>query len=257
MTSQRILRWAVAKLFFYFIGHKYDQRCSWSTYTWIQTGLSTTNLQESTKHAHRLAHTHSALPTTSPHWHDLWSSNWQGEEWTGQLHTSNYILGRYSMMNREISYLTCVNSIQSRNTLLIPLGKWNCCSNCHDLSLFNDSYRKLQLWAGRISGSTLCGSGAEEASDWRYSCWITVLWGACSELSMMYPLLHNQPQRLQNSLHDRASLFNSLSSLFESLALMLLPQQMTAVRIALSTWDLQKICNIFLQTLKDLSFLKK
>ena len=51
--------------------------------------------------------------------------------------------------------------------------------------------------------------------------------------------------------------FTSLFCLFEALALMLPPQQMAAKQAVLSTTDLEKIRNILLQTLKDLSFLKK
>ncbi|MED6278609.1 hypothetical protein CHARACLAT_025655, partial [Characodon lateralis] len=48
-----------------------------------------------------------------------------------------------------------------------------------------------------------------------------------------------------------------LVEFFKSLALMLLPQQMMAEEITLSTTDLQKSCSILLQTPKDLIFLKK
>ena len=46
-------------------------------------------------------------------------------------------------------------------------------------------------------------------------------------------------------------------SQFGSLARMLLPQQMASKKIALYIKDIQKKCNILLQTFKDLSSLKK
>ncbi|MEQ2308334.1 hypothetical protein AMECASPLE_027255 [Ameca splendens] len=50
----------------------------------------------------------------------------------------------------------------------------------------------------------------------------------------------------------------SLQNFFKfGVAPLMLPQQMMAEEITLSTTDLQKICSILLQTLKDLNFFKK
>ena len=75
---------------------------------------------------------------------------------------------------------------------------------------------------------------AEEASDWAHwwccvkdvqCCWIILV---------LQHSLHNQLQGIQGSPKYRASLFISLYSFFESLALLLLPQQVTK-QIPLST----------------------
>ena len=71
----------------------------------------------------------------------------------------------------------------------------------------------------------------------------------CYEVSSLAESAPEAPEQSQPPL--------CLFTFFKSLALMLFPQQMTADRTALCTTDLWKICNILLQTLKDLSFLNK
>ena len=75
---------------------------------------------------------------------------------------------------------------------------------------------------------------------------------------LQHSSLHNQLKELKSCPQRRASFFFiGFINIFESWALMLLLPQMAAKQIALSTTDLKKICNILLQTVKDLSFLKK
>ena len=68
--------------------------------------------------------------------------------------------------------------------------------------------------------------------------------------------LHNQLQYLQSSPAQTQSSL-SVFFFFQTLALMLLPLWMAIQQTTLSITELQKICNIFLQALNDISFHKK
>ena len=68
--------------------------------------------------------------------------------------------------------------------------------------------------------------------------------------------LHIKPQRLRSSPQQKSAFSVNLFSLFESLASILLAKQMATKQIAFSTINLRKLCNILLQTLKDLNLKK-
>lgn len=92
-------------------------------------------------------------------------------------------------------------------------------------------------------------SGADNAINWKCS----VLYMLCEECAELYIMLSSNI--LFSSISSRVSeavpstelgYFTNLFSFFESLALMLLPKQMAAKKIALSITDLWKIFIIYL-----------
>lgn len=110
------------------------------------------------------------------------------------------------------------------------------------------------LWAGRIS------YGSEESSDWRHSVngsqfffkWCSVLSIMFFMLFMTHPSLHNHLHMLQSSQQNTASL---LYQVFECIFL-----SPTHYKSSTSTEHGRIDCiatDFLLQTLKDLSFLKR